>query len=161
MKLRITEKNMEHFEGQMGAVDFVNGLSTSDVRPKDALRIGAAMGCEWEDGSSPNPSQIYLESMNNAAPTDAEQADMSNLDLPKPIKGKEKPTINYTEDYLAIIADEHGIAGLRAIAEPLGIKGNTISNLITAILKVSPAKKAQAKSWKSTLPEQTLAQQSI
>ena len=49
----------------------------------------------------------------------------------------------YTEEQLAAIADKQGIAGLREIAEPLGVKGNSIAGLISSILKAAGAPKGE------------------
>lgn len=43
----------------------------------------------------------------------------------------------YTADKLAAIADKEGIKGLRALAEPLGIKGTAIADLMRELLKVN------------------------
>jgi hypothetical protein len=47
----------------------------------------------------------------------------------------------WTEEELAKIADAKGIAGLREIATPLGIRGTSIRALIESLLKASAAKK--------------------
>ena len=41
---------------------------------------------------------------------------------------------SYTKESLAAIADEGGIGGLRAIAEPMNVKGTSIVGLIDAAL---------------------------
>ena len=42
-----------------------------------------------------------------------------------------------SREELEAVADDGGISGLRAIAEPLGVKSNSIDGLIDAILKAS------------------------
>ncbi|MCY1555013.1 hypothetical protein D9M68_916320 [compost metagenome] len=53
------------------------------------------------------------------------------------------PVATYEE--LVQIADEKGIAGLRAIAEPLGIKGRKVVELIDALAARFELKPAQAE----------------
>lgn len=138
MKLRLTQAGFENFTGQMGVVWFENGLSTTDVLPIDGVRISAAIGASWEDGSMPNKGDMYLTSSD--VPAHVGQADRSEqaptpaapVDA-APTQG-DAPAV-YTEAQLAAIADEKGIAGLRAIADPLGIKGTSIVGLIAEILK--------------------------
>jgi hypothetical protein len=126
----------------MGVTFFDNGISTTDVKPQDAVRIAAQFLCEWEDGSTASVAQSILDhahatTFTIAAEQNADQAiakqaaDAGALAAQNAARGAEK---TYTADDLALIADEHGIKGLRTIAEPLGIKGNSISDLVKAIL---------------------------
>lgn len=147
MKLRLTATGWETYTGQMGVIFFENGISVGDVLPIDAVRVAGVIGAEWEDGTPANVSQIYLDNMQTEAAiakdnrepettVEAKLADAAPLvaDLMAP---------TYTEDQLAEIADKSGIAGLRDIAVPLGIKGNSIAGLIAAILKTAGASKAE------------------
>jgi hypothetical protein len=142
MKLRLTQPGYETFTAQMGVTQFVDGISTTDVKPQDAVRIAAQFLCEWEDGTTASVAQSILDHAKattfsipveqNADQAFAKQAaDAGILTAQNADRGIEK---TYTADDLALIADEHGIKGLRTIAEPLGIKGNSISDLVKAIL---------------------------
>lgn len=148
MKLRLTAPGWTSYTGQMGVIQFVDGLSVADVLPIDAVRVAGIIGAEWEDGRPANVSQIYLDNMHTEAPTDAEQRQADIADAPKTVdtdeaKGKaEMLGVTYTEEQLSEIADKGGIAGLREIATPLGIKGNSIAVLIESILKAAGAPKA-------------------
>lgn len=146
MKLRLTAPGFETYTGQMGVINFVDGLSTDDVLPIDAVRVAGIIGAEWEDGAPANVSQIYLDNAHTPAPTDEEQrvvvtpdAPRSNdIDAAKEIAAE--VGVTYTEEELAKIADARGIAGLREIADPLGLKGNSISGLMQAILRAAGSK---------------------
>lgn len=145
MKLRLTQPGFETYSAQMGVIFFENGLSTTDVSVMDATRMSAVMGCEWEDGTPSNVSQIYLDNMKTPAPLFVD-ADSATQDPTAVVQAHEKAAVaglSYTEEQLAAIADKDGIAGLRVISEPLGIKGNSISGLISAILKAVGAPKAE------------------
>ena len=146
MKLRLMQAGFENYTGQMGVIDFVDGLSTGDVLPVFALRLAGIFGAEWEDGSPANVSQIYLDSMNNEAPLAAATyvpTIEAPLEVPVEPAAIVIPSRLYTEEELAGIADAKGIAGLREIADPLGVKGNAIRGLIDGILKAAGAPKAK------------------
>jgi hypothetical protein len=146
MKLRMTQPGYETFTGQMGTVFFEDGLSTANVKPSDAVRMAAQFLCQWEDGSTASVAQSILDhahTTTNNLPVEinadqalatqrVEAAELAGH-TPQP-DGTAAPAHRYTEDELSAIADERGIKGLRAIAEPLGVKGNSISEMIRAIL---------------------------
>lgn len=142
MKLRLTQPGYETFTAQLGVIFFENGLSTTDVKPQDAVRIASQFLCEWEDGTTASVAQSILDHAHattlsiptgqnaNQAFAQAE-ADAGVIAATNAGPATEKV---YTEVQLAEIADQNGIKGLRAIAEPLGIKGNSIADLVKAIL---------------------------
>lgn len=144
MKLRLTQGGFENYSGQMGIIQFENGLSVGDVNPHDALRIASVVGAEWENGQSANVGQLYLDNMDTPAPVNEKPVFVAPVEtkIEAPVA---KPVKLYTEDQLAAIADKSGIAGLREIADPLGVKGKSIRDLIDGVLKVAgaPAPKAE------------------
>jgi hypothetical protein len=141
MKLRLTAPGWETYTGQMGVIFFENGLSVSDVLSIDAVRVAGVIGAEWENGTPANVSQIYLDNMN----TEASSVQETTVAKETEVSTEEVPTVDivqvvagtYTEEELAKVADESGITGLRAIATPLGVKGNSIRSLIDGILKAA------------------------
>ena len=146
MKLRLTAPGWQTYTGQMGVIFFENGLSVADVLPVDAVRVAGVIGAEWEDGRPANVSQIYLDNMTTEAAVaqDNRQPEAPEVELVVAaplIADLMAPT--YTEDQLAAIADKQGIAGLREIADTLGIKGNSIAGLVSAILKAAGAPKGE------------------
>lgn len=143
MKLKLTQTGFEGYTGQMGVVFFENGVSTKDVLPVDAVRMAAVMGCEWEDGTPANVSQIYLDNMNTPARSEAQTTQAQTPVMSETQIVGDADVITYTEEQLATIADKSGIAGLREIADPLDIKGKSIADLIAAIMKVAGAPKAE------------------
>lgn len=165
MKLRLTQPGFTRYTGQMGVIQFEDGLSTTDVLPIDAIRMAAVMLCLWEDGSSPSIAQSILDNADTAAPmfekaeptpasasapestTDAKpecQLDTQSGTQSDQQSGQqsEPPAVTYTEDQLAAIADKEGIKGLRVIGDALGIKANSIKDMIAAILAHAGAKVA-------------------
>lgn len=148
MKLKLTQAGFETYTGQMGVVMFKDGLSEGDVLPIDAIRIAAAIGAEWEDGTAANVGQMYLNNMD--APAHVGGGDLSNLSMP--VEGKDEPqgeseqtqpnvqATHLTREELEAVADEKGIAGLREIAEPMNVKGTSIVGLMDAIIKAQLTK---------------------
>lgn len=147
MKLRLTAPGWQTYTGQMGVIFFENGVSVTDVLAIDAVRVAGVIGAEWEDGTPANVSQIYLDNMqteaavakDNREPEATVEAKL--VDAAPVIADLMAPA--YTEEQLAAIADKQGIAGLREIAEPLGVKGNSIAGLISSILKAAGAPKGE------------------
>jgi hypothetical protein len=137
MKLRLTQAGFENYTGQMGVVMFKDGLSEGDVLPIDAIRISAAIGADWEDGTAANVGDMYLNNMD--APAHIGGGVIRESDEVEQVEeGAATQVVAgtvYSKDDLAKIADADGIAGLRAIAEPMGVKGTSIVGLIEAILK--------------------------
>ena len=147
MKLRLTQPGYETYTAQMGVIFFENGLSTADVKPVDAVRIAAQFLCEWEDGTTASVAQSILDhahattltipQVQNADEALAQAAtDAGAVASTNEAAGGEKL---YTENQLSEIADKSGIKGLRSIAEPLGIKGHSIAELIKAIVEKQAA----------------------
>lgn len=149
MKLRLTAPGWETYTGQMGVIFFEDGLSLSEVLLIDAIRVSGVIGAEWENGTPANVSQIYLDNMHTEAKTPEQQAQADSADAPKTVdddESKQKAEalgVSYTEEQLAAVADKEGIGGLREIAEPLGIKSNSIRGLIDLIMKAAAAPKAE------------------
>lgn len=150
MKLRLTQAGFETYSGQMGVVMFENGLSVGDVLPIDAVRISAAIGATWEDGTAANVGEMYLNSMDVPAHVGG---GINSMTPPAPLEVSNEGVLTdasasveaapagqvWTEEALAKVADEKGIAGLRAIGDPLGAKGTSIVGLIAEILKKQTA----------------------
>jgi len=146
MKLRLTAKGFEKYTGQMGVIQFKDGLSEGDVLPVDAVRVAGVIGAEWEDGSPANVNELLLRNMQNEAPvgrvteqgTDEPPVEVESEEAPVEVVAEEtpaEPAHVYTAEELAEVADKKGIAGLREIGDSIGVKGTSIVGLIEAILK--------------------------
>lgn len=68
MRVRITQPGWETYTGQMGVVDFVDGLSVGDVDRMNALRFSAVMSCEGENGETLSLTQEILDKGDSPAP---------------------------------------------------------------------------------------------
>ena len=156
MKLKLKEA----YTTFMGAVEFVDGVSVHPVSIREANALRACFsGVQilQDDGVTVDevldkidqllPREVYV-SAGMEVPSDGTYpvpadvvsvtptaAPVEELELALP----ENP--RYTVAELEAIADKSGIAGLRALAEPLGIKGTSIRVLISALssLAATPA----------------------
>jgi len=145
MKIRLKQPGFETYTAQMGVHFFDNGLTLSNVKPSDAVRLAAQFLCEWEDGTPVSVAQSLLDHSHmttetigrerNADEALAEQASeaAARAHIEAVANAKRDAKI-YTKAELEAIADKEGIKGLRTIATPLGIKGNAINEIVAEIL---------------------------
>lgn len=142
MKLRIIQEGFQNYTAQLGVHNFVDGLSVEDVSQMDATRMGAVMQFEWEDGTSPSVTQRMLDTSGDSMPVEPTVTAPPAI---APVTTELKPAVTtavWTEDALAAIADAKGIAGIREITDPMGLKNNSIRGLIDAVLKQATTVKA-------------------
>lgn len=125
MKLKITERGWAGFTGQLGEVDFEDGIST-EVTETQARRLANIIQIETLDGRNPSASQNVLDSQ----AIEMKQG-MDHVAVQSTVAATQR---SFTKEELEKIAEERGIGGLRAIAEPLGIVGRSINILINAII---------------------------
>lgn len=167
MKLKLTGSGFENFTGQMGALDFVDGVSVGDVSPVDARRVAGVITAIWLDSEqSPNVAESLLLNQDTPASTDLNASGIDpiaafpHVDIKKPDDSGESVTpvapvesksdeqilmeqaaeLYWSEKELGEIADKEGIKGIRAIADPAGIKGNSVAGLISDILAANVKK---------------------
>lgn len=133
-KLRLIGKGFESYTGHIGVVEFVNGLSVGTPHQMDVHRLTCTIGARWDDGSPSSVGEGYEAMRNVGAPTDSEVKAQAAKVAEKTYEGQ-----RYTEAELAAIADARGIAGLREIAETVGVKGKSIKDLMDSILKIAGA----------------------
>lgn len=135
-KLRIVEPGWQDFSGLYGITEFKNGVSLDDVSELEIMRLGALVTVERiESGAQAGPGNRILETYNNRIDPplfqDDERALKDNLD----VENADMEVEVYTQQELEQIADQKGIAGLRSIADNIGVKGKNIMELMRAILK--------------------------
>lgn len=140
MKIRITEPGWATFTGHLGSVEFAEGVSVDDVPRAEAMHLAGIVAIETEEGKNPSASQVIIDSQVTEAVVE-----------PKVEFLEEKPVVTeHTAESLAEAADKGGIKAVRAIAEPMGIKGNSIAELIEKVLafQAAAAKKAAEEAAK-------------
>lgn len=156
MKIRLTQPGWENYTGQMGIVLFENGVSVEDVPRVQAMRISASMFCESEDGESLSITQDIITANHNEAPVMPDNLGVDTSvepEVPAPAENPVVPPVSETEQVdgpkvytvaaLEAIADEHGIAGLRVIADPLGIKSRSVQGLLDELIAAGVAKRPE------------------
>jgi hypothetical protein len=131
--LKILEAGFDKLTGDLGNIEFVDGISVNPVSKGDAHRLCAAVRCEMLDGTNPSPSGELVQGTNTPAPI------LVPLLVTEPLveQGAKVETAveRYTREGLEVIADDKGIAGLREIAVPLGVKSKSVGELVDQILK--------------------------
>lgn len=128
MKIKITQPGWEGFTGYFGPVEFKDGLSTYDVSKSEAQLVAALVATETEEGTDPSVAQQIIDMQGVPAPVETVVS----------VEDTQKQDIQrYTAEELAEIADKQGIKGLRAIGDQLGVKGNSIAELISKILAIA------------------------
>lgn len=133
MKIKIIEPGWAGFTGDFGMVDFVDGVSVDDVSRVEAARLGGLVAIETLEGVNPSASQILLDA--HSAP--AKVVTLVHIPDTAP-EGKV-----FTAEELGEVADKGGIKAIRAISDPMGLKDNSITELIAKIL-AHQAEKAKA-----------------
>jgi len=127
MKIKITQSGWAGYTGLLGMVDFLDGVSVDEVSRADAAQLGGIVSIEVVGtGANPSASQLIVDSAFIEARVEAVQQPVA------PDAPAVKTT--FTKESLSVIADASGIKGIREVAEPLGLKGNSISELIEKIL---------------------------
>ncbi|KJZ17409.1 hypothetical protein TW86_03915 [Halomonas sp. S2151] len=142
MKVKIAEPALANYTGILYRIQFLNGESLRELTPAEVSMIGAAMRVTDLEGNqvgaAVNHGRRNAMTVSKATEVNSKQEAEALSDASP--AGKAAPaTKTYTADELAAIADEQGISGLREIADPLGIKGRSINELIREITEYQGA----------------------
>jgi len=127
MKIKIIEPGWAGFTGDFGMVEFVDGVSVDDVSRVQAASLAGLIGIETLEGVNPSASQVLLDAHHTAAKVTT----LVNIPDAPVAPAAEKV---WTQDELAALADKGGIKAVREIAEPMGLKDNSINELMAKIL---------------------------
>lgn len=130
MKIRIIESGWAGFTGDLGPIAFVDGISVDDVGSADASYLAGILSVENADtGKNPSISQRIVDSYDQTAKVEAAIIAAATV-----IPG------DFTKEQLEAIADSGGIKGVREVSDPLGVKGNSITELIDKVLSAQTAR---------------------
>jgi hypothetical protein len=124
MKIKITQPGWAGYTGDLGAFAFVDGVSVEDVGRADAAFLAGIVSIEdVADGKNPSMSQRIIDNYGNEA-------------VVEPVVAKAEPAAiaGMSKESLEAVADADGIKGLREISDPMGLKANSIHELIEKIL---------------------------
>lgn len=141
-KVRIPLVGWEYFNGQLGGVQFKDGVSVRELTDLEIARIGANMRIEAVGtGEQVGIGVTIVEGMRLAAEVvpakkTVEQEDKDKADEEAKVEVTEATEAKkkYTKDELEEIASEKGIKGIREVATLYGVKGVQIHQLIDEIL---------------------------
>lgn len=155
--LKITQRGMEGYTGFIGEVEFKDGVSTEPVSRSEARRIAGAMSVvEAKSGKNPSASQEMVDTRNHSlaqmeaakranVASDAEDvADESETEVVESETEvvEEEPAAeldySWTREDLEEIADKKGIAGLREFAQPYGVNGRSIIDIVEGLTRKNP-----------------------
>ena len=146
MKIKIIEPGYAGFTGLFGAVMFQDAVSVDHVAPWEINMISAIlMVVDADTDKEVGSLALQTSTMDSSAsavyyPTLADiQAGVRLDSTPTEVAGSEISTV-YSQIDLERIADRDGIAGLRFIADPLGVKATSIVKLIEGIMLVQTDK---------------------
>lgn len=149
MKIQLIEPGYESFNGHFGVIEFADGVSVNEVSPLEAERLGSLVRVQTLDGKDPSAAQKILDTYSNPM-----ELATTPVGEPEAVVA----SVSYTAEQLAVVADEGGIKAIRAIAEPLGMKGTSIAELIGKILAASAAPAPAAAEAPVEAPVETPAE---
>jgi len=132
MKVKLTGVGWSKFNGKIGAVKFVNGVS-EEMTVREADAVCAAMRAEVIEGDEQKmKTRAYDANKGTSAPV-AKKSEVVELGTvaQKPVTS----TMKYTVEMLGEIADEKGIVGLRDIGSEFGVKDVSVNGLIKKIME--------------------------
>ena len=143
MNYRIATPGYEGFTGDLGGVEFVDGVTARDYPIAFIDRLSANfLIVEAESGAFAGLVTRLAETaaIPFVAPTDLEQMSDEQIAIANQAAVQKSARIVtldevFTREQLEAIADKKGIAGLREIAAPYGVKDKSITGLIEAVLK--------------------------
>jgi hypothetical protein len=142
--LKIVAAGWAGYTGQIGLVEFVDGVSTDPVPQRLADQVSANIECvELEDDGSEtqaNPAARLIGGATISAVALVELERASDEELAAEAKREaekaKRPPVErlYTQKELEAIADKDGIKALRPIGKSWNVKGRSIPELIRDIL---------------------------
>lgn len=135
-RLRIAERGWNNYTGHFGGVEFKDSLSVHPVDPVTATRLGSLIKLVKVDTDEQAGQSADLQRQSDVRAeivAELPRVDGAKVTAPAQVEQEDKP--KYTREDLEKIADSEGIAGLRKIAEPMGVRGRGIVELIDEILE--------------------------
>lgn len=137
IKIKITEKNWENYNGYLGTILFEDGIGEADAIT--ASRLGSQIQIvNLEDDSFVNAYALpcYREiPVETTVFEKGVEGVAEEIPLEPIVEEISEPVHIYTLEELQEVADAQGIQGLRDIATPLDVKGVSINALIDGILQ--------------------------
>lgn len=162
-RVSFTALHMRKFNGNLGGVDFVDGISVESLTNREAERLGCVTSIRVvdEDGNATDENPSAVQVLVNATrhsrdyervapngerdgadyerePTPVGENPPEAATVPVPEKTSKKessePQVAWTREQLEILADEQGLPGLQEITAERELVAHTIEEAIDAIL---------------------------
>lgn len=144
--LKMAQDGYENYTGQIGAYQFVDGVSVDMIPRSERDRLAAAFRMEeFAEGEDPIPAGVAYRlvalsaSVQDPIPEAEHQTEVEKAaeeaELIAKAKELEFQPVIYSKEELEQLADKQGIAGLRSIASPWKVKSKSIVELIEGILR--------------------------
>jgi len=130
--IKVTGKGWKGFTGFLGTSEFKDGVSVKELSDMEARRICSFMYAEVVDPKAPKPQPVTTPKAKSQTPK------------AKPPKPETK--LSFTRKELEKVADEGGVKGIRDFAEPFGVRGSNIVEIIETLM----AKKSEVEKPKAT-----------
>ncbi|MGZ8172588.1 MAG: hypothetical protein ACXWT0_01670 [Methylobacter sp.] len=135
--VRIIDQGWDSFTGDLGGIEFIDGVSVRALTDREISRLGAGMRVE----SVESGLQLGIGAQLAAAVNDPMVAESYGLGSEEVLEdavanvAPAQPGPAYTREQLEAIADTGGIVELRKVAETMGVKGKSIAQLIDGVLE--------------------------
>lgn len=157
--IKIVQPGWEGFTGEFGMVEFKDGVSTDRVSPRQFNVLAASIGVvEVDEAGEDLGAPGIQDNMKGAAivpapvlgelprATDEDKAAETKADAKAAGSKTVEPheVVYHTQEQLEAIAEKSGVKGLRLVADPLGVKGRSINELVKEILKAESVLKVKA-----------------
>lgn len=145
MKIRIDEVGYENYTGQLGMVDFVDGVSVNEVSQSELNRMAVVIRVVNVESEEQVGSLVDMQKNNDytfpveEVLVNIPEPEQAPADSQAPADDTAGKAI-YSREQLEALADKEGIAGLREVAETFGVKGTSIVGLIQEILDAQALK---------------------
>lgn len=146
MRIILTQQGWQGYTGQFGAHEFKDGVSVEDLGTGDVRLLASITSVEeyvegvGATGKNPSPAQMIIDHQAVRAPVVSHAAKEGEAAPDAAVPAKV-----YTAAELEEIADKTGIKGIREAAQPLGLNGKSIAELIGKILAKQDELAAKAK----------------
>jgi hypothetical protein len=148
MLIKIKTPGWGSYTGELGMTRFEDGVSVEHISSREAYSLGSMLDVVEvdEEGNEGNPVSHAWDMVRGnsitapVTPPRLRQSDIDEAAAAAAEAAGDEPDVTtlHTQSSLEIIASEKGIAGLREIADPLGIKGTGIKAMIADILLRQP-----------------------
>ena len=159
-RLKIIEPGLVGYNGDIGGVEFVDGVSVYAVGWLDADRIGSCI--QIEDFDKPGSTISPATRLNDIRHTAADNPNVQAVGVGVAVDGEVRIVGQlYSREELEGIADVKGLQGLRDIANVWGVSARAVVDMIDRIMKAQePYLKSAEKEVISeeTKPEEVKAE---